>query len=83
MYEESFTGAEAVSWFHSVMREKFDGNIEREQARKLLGKFYRAGVFRNVEVEEDAGLDEKDFKDSQMHIYRYKRIDVVCSRDLE
>lgn len=71
-YESTFTGTEAISWFHEQLKETLDQDISREQTKKLLGKFYRVGVFRNVDNEpsSEQSLDENDFKDSQMHIYR-------------
>lgn len=81
VYDSTFTGGEAVTWFHDQLKQSFDQEISREQTRKLLGKFYRVGVFCNVEQQElDGGeVNENDFKDSHMHIYRYLIISLLST----
>jgi uncharacterized Ntn-hydrolase superfamily protein len=50
VYDNCFTGQEAVNWFQSVLQNHiYLGNIvTREQTIQLLNKFLNAGVFQNI-----------------------------------
>lgn len=73
-YDNCFVAQEAITWFSSELRSKFDGTISRKQTLHLLQKFYKAGVFVEVTNHSSAkrfvGIKETDFKDNK-RLYKY------------
>ncbi|XP_068082199.1 DEP domain-containing protein 1A [Anabrus simplex] len=50
VYEECFSGVEAVRWFHAALQRNpsIGPDISKEQVVQLLNKFLKAGIFETV-----------------------------------
>jgi len=67
---------EAISCFHTALKEQFDPNISRQQVIRLCQKFYKFGVFTSVAPKRNYSrengpdiVNETDFKDNR-NLYR-------------
>jgi hypothetical protein len=69
VYDNCFTGQEAVNWFQSVLQNCFHrGNsVTREQTIQLLNKFLKAGVFQNINAESPFDIHYQFLKEGDLY----------------
>ncbi|XP_025111003.1 DEP domain-containing protein 1B-like isoform X2 [Pomacea canaliculata] len=68
--ENCFVGSAAVDWLLNHLRHNinFGPDVTRKQTVQLLNKFYKAGIFEEVQVSR-RGRNKQDFSDSN-RLYR-------------
>lgn len=79
-YENTFSGQDAVNWFHFYLRsnQKFGDHVTRAQAKMLLQKFFENGIF-----EDARGKEKFNFEDDN-HLYRFSnKADMICQNKTE
>lgn len=59
VYENCFTGSEAVKWFYNAleMNPHFNSVITQEKTIQLLTKFFEEGIFINAKGSSRQGPD--------------------------
>jgi hypothetical protein len=69
VYDNCFTGQEAVNWFQSVLQNNLHlGNIvTREQTIQLLNKFLKASVFQNVNASAPFDIHYQFLKEGDLY----------------
>ncbi|XP_076441420.1 DEP domain-containing protein 1A-like [Babylonia areolata] len=68
--EDCFLGSTAVDWLMEYLKKQkdFGSDVTRQQTTHLLNKFYRAGIFEEIQVSR-RGRNKADFSDSN-RLYR-------------
>ncbi|XP_069693031.1 DEP domain-containing protein 1A-like isoform X2 [Periplaneta americana] len=68
VYENCFTGQEAVNWFQTALQNNLHvGNVTKEQTIQLLNKFLKAGIFQNVNATSPFDTHYQFLKESDLY----------------
>ncbi|XP_021939374.1 DEP domain-containing protein 1A-like isoform X1 [Zootermopsis nevadensis] len=69
VYDNCFTGQEAVNWFQSVLQNNLHlGSIvTREQTVQLLNKFLKAGVFQHISASTPFDIHYQFLKEGDLY----------------